>query len=490
MAAQKVKAKKAYLSASSEFESARARIRRDGNVRLGLARYRYFAEPEILFQVGGQFATHAAYRSVVWPSPFPARLSDLPKKGSPYYTGFQKELAWAAGTIRVYAAELNEFLKLKQECEQRFLISDLGGVEDVLNVIQSKFGQSLWLIDQKITHLLQARGYREKTDFVSSVLGEHKAPSLIRYATTWLSYRSLAGVSAAELERFLDELIPPRDGFDNLTHLIMGRCLAIDEEMAGAMIWEVDNLSVIDRYLLLISTLQVLVATNPDGFESSAFTLTILTGLADVIDDRHLRRLAFTLGGEEYSSAIPESLLSVLDEYSSGFYDRVLDTVRESSPEDLTIEIVHIGLRAGILSNSTLELKQTLGEPRSLISSICTDLAAILNFSDEGVEANLRLQKLVLTHSGAAWASSLAAILERQRHDERAFHPTPRQTYHGLRAHTEHPLLGFSFNRPAATERFLRQQLALYPESATTLTECDLHRPRGYDWSLDLKPHE
>lgn len=456
-------------STSSAFERARAKIRQEHNLRLGLAKYRYLAEPETIFALGGKFATHSAYKKLVWPNPFPAKLGDLPKYGLPYFAGFQKELAWAVSTLQVFASEINELIKLKEECEQAFLISDLPRVESVLLRTEGKYGNSLWLIEQQITYLLLSRGFKEKTEFVSSVLSEHKSPSLIRYATTWFSYRSLVGVSAAELERFLTELIPPRDGFDILTHMIMGRCLAIDELMAGKMIWEADNLSVFDRYLLLISTLQMLVSTNPDGFEHSEFTRDILTILARDIKDRYLKRLAAALGSKEYLPTVPTSIATILDQYSAGLYDQVHNAVSAVSAEDLTIEAIHIGVRAALRSGSGLELQLTNNAPRSLISSICVDLVWIESFSEEGVEAHLRLQKLVLSYASAAWASSLAAILEHQRHDERAFFPAPQQTYHGLRACAEHPLLAFCFSQRTEVQQVLHNQLNASPNSTAIL---------------------
>jgi hypothetical protein len=92
---------------------------------------------------------------------------------------------------------------------------------------------------------------------------------------------------------------------------------------------------------------------------------------------------------------------------------------------------------------------------RSLLHTIQADLALISVFSEEGINARIRLQSTVVIFSGSAWAASLSLVLERQVNDERAFVPSVLQVFRGLRSQVEQPLLCFCFPHKDVAERYL-----------------------------------
>ncbi|MCJ2007968.1 hypothetical protein [Methylobacterium sp. J-092] len=483
MANKKTTHRKQAAGSSDEFDRARMKIRQNSNVRKGLASFRHKADCQTLLMVGSDFASHPSYRSLIWPSPFPQRIGSLPIRGLPYYAGFSRELAWAVSTISVYSVELNAFLDLKRKCEQLFFISDLQGVEKILDSVQETFGISIWLIDQRLTHLLLSKGYSAKNNFVKNIMKDVKSPSLMRLATSWLSYRLLAGVSATELERLLTELNPLKDGYDYLLHIIMGQQVAIDEATAGIMIWEADNLPVIDRYLLLVLTLQSLVSTAPLSLSDSTQFLAATGKIAKTIDDKSLSRINIILGDKLSYVDLDPQIIELLDRYTNAEYNEVLQKVSCMELDELSIEKIYIAIRSALHIDSTFTINSKTTGGKSLVSSICADLNSIANFNEGGVEANLRLRKLVTTYASSAWASSLAAVLERQGNDDRAFASSRSQTFHALRTAEEHPLSAFSYTTSSTTNRILQNQLAQHPNSSTIIALNAISLP---SWTIPI----
>ena len=452
--------------------------------------FRNTADPETLLRVGGAIATHISYKPLVWRAPFPKRFNELLRSGNPYYGGMKKELAWAVSTIRAYSKEITEFVSMRTQVEQGFLTKDATHVADLLTDLERRFGTSIWLTDNLLNCIQTLRGIAAKNRLLNPILSDRRVPPIIRHAISWLAYRASADVTSAEIDRLLADAAPLRDGVDYLFHALLGRCPRIDAEAAGQMLSHTDVLPAIDRYQLLLLTLQAFLANNPADGETAAFVVRMLDALATNINDAKLDRLRFAWGAADISLATDPFLLSLIEDYNCGSYGRVMTAVTNIASSELSVEAINLALRAALLSKQAWKLPKFADESKPLIAEVAADLALVSDFTEDGVEARNRLQKIALTFSGAAWSSSLALILERQRRDERAFHASPLQAMHGLRAQLEHPSLAFSLPGPTTISRYLRNLLATTPPSLTSELLRWLNDPLAADVCVDDLPAE
>lgn len=436
-----------------EFEAVRARIRTDDSLAHGLRSLRFTADPKLLLRLGRQFVIHPAYKGFLWPAPFPKTFADQPASGSAMYFSFARELAWAASAISAYGAELSGFVTLRMQVEQTFLTGDLDQLDHLLSLVETRYGQSLWLLDQRLNQAQQFINLPAKHRIFSQVVNDKRVSHSIKAYASWLSYRSATQVSPDEIDRLLSDFAHLRHALDYLAHLLLGRCPPVDEKLAGEMISHCDTLSAIDRYLFLLSTLQALFANNGPNTPSALFIKETLEYLSKSVNDEQLNRLSFAWG-DGRTKEVDTNLLFSLDDYNRGDFNSVVTRLSSAPVPAFTVEVAAVAVQAGLLSESTCAWPPTHHE-RAILNEIVSDLTLISSFADGGVEARIRLQKLVLSFAGAAWSSSLALILDRQKLDDRAFPCPPSHSYHALRAQLDQPLLAFAFRDITDVERYL-----------------------------------
>lgn len=459
--------RKKHLKADVQFEKIRATIRLQSNVDVGIRNYRAKTDPSLLFRTARKFATHPAYRRIVLSSPFPASFSDLPKRGFPYLVGYQRELAWAASLISEYSAKISAFIEAKDAVERSFLDGDFTATTLLLKDVEDRFGQSLWLVENRINLAQISDGVAAKNRLVRAISSEG-GPSFIHYLVSWYSYRAGADVSRSVFDRFLDDETPLDFGLPYLVHVLNGHFPHIGYTEAGDMLSYTDNLPMIDRYEILLLTLQAL-ATSADPGEPRDFTLMTLRTLSESITDQRLKRLVLAFGGTVEIIEPNGALLGLLNSYTLCEYAAVVRTISEGGYRLDDVDKIHLGIRSALFDDTDPEFLDNISAIRGIGGQISSDLRLTTNFSDSAVEARLRLQKIALTFCNSGWASSLALILARQLNDERAFPPTTEQIVHALRAASDHPLIAFAMPTKESTESYLLAMLRSNPSSPAIL---------------------
>lgn len=475
-------------AASAEFERIRNRIRTSKNPRLALFELRE-SSPDVLLRMGGRFATHPAYKNLIWRAPFPGTLTESPPRGYPYYLPLAQEVAWSTSVIVSYAKQLNIFLDLKSKFDSNFLTGDIESARNLLSSIRLELGESLWYAQNTIA--VDARDPKlSRSDYARSIIQNSAVSSNLRQIVAWFNYKFNPTVSRVELQRLLSEAAPLRFAVDYLIHNMMGEFPKVDLKTASEMISHTDHWPAIDRYLQLIAILQLIDPLDPMEADVRSVITASLALLSENIDDAILARLCLVWNVPTATITQPPPINNILEYYSRGDYSRVLRSVSEMDCSDLTIEAVHIATRAAALSSSSWSLASPRDDLRGLIHEIAADLVHVVNFAEAGVEARLRLQKHILNHANTAWASSLALILLRQENDERAFSPTREQSLHSLKAAVDHPLMAFALPGQGTAARYLEQLMDSAPDHITSRLLASLGSRAPEDEGMSQIPAE
>ncbi|QRM38754.1 hypothetical protein F3X89_13425 [Rhizobium rhizogenes] len=423
---------------SDEFTIARAQVRKKNNLAMGLRMLRKSEDPAKLYRLAGRFARHPSYRGLTLAHPFPKNMLELSKNATFRTESFDIEFAWLASLVKAYAAEIQSFVGIRQELEMAFLSGNHQRIDELHRQAETAFGHSVWLWESRILYLDLPGVTGNRVHYTQSIR-DADAPPLFNFLVSWVSYRTSAGVSAGEVDRWLGQVLKEAAGLAGIAFPLNGRYPDVDLEAAADMLSYSDALPLVDRYQVMILALQSLFASQAASVMGDEAIKAVLADLCKYIDDPQLFRLARALG-IDLAVFVDQRLLALLDDFNGGYFSKVIDDITASDgPKD--IETLELLLRSKMLLEQTEEPSTSEGETRTLFREIETDLAAVLSYGDDGVEARLRLQKVILSHCNSSWAASLRLILERQTHDNRVFEPNRIQTVLGLRSAIDQPNL-------------------------------------------------
>lgn len=403
--------------------------------------------------------------------PFPKTMLELSKNAVYATETLSIEFAWLASIVKAYASEIQTFIDIRKNLERAFLCGDYKSIEENHGSAENLLGQSVWLSESRIRYS-DLPGISGNKAQYSQTFRDGDIPPLFAYLLSWIPYRASAGVSPSEADRHLDHVLEEAKALGGIASLLNGRYLEVDQDAAANILSFSDSLPLIDRYQIMITVLQCLFASETASFLSDPAICSIIADLCNHISDPHLSRLARAMG-IRVASPFDEDFLSLQDDFHSGLFNKVIDAFAGSGSIG-DIERIELVLRAKMMVGEVHDTANSEADLRTLHKQIEADLAAILSFSDDGVEARLRLQKVILSHCNAAWAASLKLILERQTHDERAFEPNRLQTVLGLRSTINQPGLILTLPSGEVRKELLSQAKAKHATSVTVGMLCAL----------------
>lgn len=269
----------------------------------------------------------------------------------------------------------------------------------------------------------------------TSIMSNGRIPSIIRHLTSWVSYRGAPGISASEVDKLLAERASPDNGLGCIVHFLLGRSPHLTVRLAEEVLYFVDNLSLVDRYNIVLMTLSALAASEEAPESLTTIIRQCLSELRASVRDPLLNRLCVIWGcapeAPPSQSPLAARYQAMLKADTTGSYSDVINLAEADPTMSAHVEAVQLCVRSAAALEQKWEVpKRSDGNP--LIQEIAGDLYEVAIFSQEGVEARIRLEKLVLDFSQASWAASLAAIFLRQASDERVWPGTEQQTFHGL----------------------------------------------------------
>lgn len=454
------------------FEQLRSQIRNAETMFLGIRLYRSSSDPTTLFKTAHKFATHPAYKKFLLHVPFPSSFKDLHKSGFPYLASFERELAWSAGLIYNHSVQISNFIRLRQEADECFLSGNFLNLKRILSQVEKEYGISIWLAGSWINYYQLSGGIRAKNKYLTQISSQD-APWLTAYIINWLSYKASNAANSSEFNRLLNRIVPLESGASHLIHSLNGNYTPVDYRTAGEIISYTDNMSIIDKYEILIIVLQMLSAeqieiNNPEAH----FIREILGSLASRIDDGQISRLLVRLG-RPGNIGRDLNLLSLIDEYGNDQFASVLQTISAKPTSALCVEEINLLCRC----RSLLEAPEAEGElldsdPYSI--KITRDLRSIISFASDAIEARLRTERTALMFCNTSWGSSLSSILLHQVNDERVFAPSFTQTMQALRSAKDQPLLAFSMPTQEATVDYLSALGSAAPNSTALRTMASL----------------
>lgn len=454
---------------TKDFERIRGWMRSRKSLPRAIVDLRREYEPDTLLRFVPLLAAHPSYRALIGRHFFPSSLEDLVDNGFPYLQSFQKELAWLAGLLEANATRIETFVEFRDAIEKSLFTAKPDVTIGLLDQCDTQLGASLWSLDIRMSCIQLSEGSIAKNNLFAASTSGQNGSSILKYIASWLAFRSGSEISKAAVDRYLEENASDGSSLSNLIGLALGKWPVLSGQDAAALLGVVDTLPLVDRYLVLLHTLQALDVDSGTNRDETLFASKVLKRLRIAISDERLERLAGFYGPTSGPKYEPRHI-GLIDSYTLGAYDLVIENFEKLPTSEMTVEAVYISLRAAALNGTQLNRERFAASP--LILQVLGDLEKIIHFTPEGIAARSRLEKLVQTFSMTSWASSIAHILARQRNDERAFPPTREQSCLALRVEVDQPILALA--NPRMSENYLGGISTGRSQSPSHLVTCTI----------------
>jgi len=279
---------------------------------------------------------------------FPKSIIDMCEEKKVFYRpeSLRNELNWLNLSLRNYQDEIVFFLSHKQKFEHALLSGNYGMAHHVLDTVKARIGESLWFYEARFL-LLE---YEDKTDkavsFFSDLLKEcrKKSGSYVPYLLSQLATRTTKDLSAYKYDTDLKSQIKKNknDLHEDYYKYLLFRLNFFNQyngiDMALPILFE-SVFSLIDRYLICISTLKITFLKKEDDKSIS----DIVKQFYVKYNDPELVPLLMLSGNRDVvSEYVNNDFIDILTLYYCGKYEKCLEMAAAFLNKDSHIFDVYI----------------------------------------------------------------------------------------------------------------------------------------------------
>ncbi|MDX2172975.1 MAG: hypothetical protein SFY56_07645 [Bacteroidota bacterium] len=327
---------------------------------------------------------------------------------------FDNELTWAKTILQRNINELNLFVKYSCEFSSHLLRGDFNAAENSLAVIEKKFGQSIWLIKNRIAFTQLTQGLEAQKKYTKKVKDGLKDRSLVKFVIHWISIRNEGNTSiskfTAQFEPIINRFDPEKLlGFkDYCKYHVLGIDTLEPEEFANVLRLEYSR-SLVDYFEAFLCMLRVLVLSGQQKYKSKAIHL--LEIFNELLKDERIEFLN-GLVNIKPTLVVGENSVNICDKFLEGryatAYKLALDGLQNCPDNPLLIL-----LAAHSLASSSEIISETHDtETLPLNTNFIYNLATLISKGPINASRELSdLNKITINFSCFSWSSIIKIIL-------------------------------------------------------------------------------
>jgi len=384
---------------------------------------RYTSE-EDLFTVFPRIFPKQNDLDFVYGPAFPKKLSELFSKPALYSSVDPlQEVVWAICRCLQSSEMLREFSKLREEYERSLLLDLKERCYEILNTVEERFGQSIWLLQNKLAAAQFWEGIEETRKIVQGYEEECKdhwiMGSILWFIGKRVEATGVKGYLKGELSKITDNIqIPELNSY--LRVKIFELPNIATKDVSATLFFE-SQTCVIDYYETLISILQAAAKnqTIPEQMISSVEKplVVLLKRVQDCRIAGIMRGIGFVPNtGITYN----ENRAELIESYTKGDYATMVeksDQYLRVFPEDMPIQVMRLrsGLRIGV----------SLPFQHGVLKEAFESLQKVLNASEDVYAAAFDILTLSERFYGHSWVIYLVDAVRYELREEQAAFPTP-----------------------------------------------------------------
>ena len=330
------------------------------------------------------------------------------EKGTLVFKDFESEFFWAKCIIQENSEKINRFLNFKEQYSLRFLYGEIEEAKKILDSIEAEFGQSLWLIKNKLSFYQETIGLEKNKSYTNSLKKHLKNGSLAKYIIHWLSIRNENNVSIHKFNSQIESTISKlnKDDFKNfiIYHLFERENLNPEELIQVLRLSY--SFSIIDYYESFVSLLKSIMLNSFD--DSDGAKVKNFLESHHQIDDSRLNNIALMYNIKDKSVYNVESV-EVYDSLLLGKVNKKnIDNLNYK--KNISISIILYCYENYFINKKDLEFNQD-----NLLGKILFYLNKIISKGVNGCQNEyLQLQKIIVNNSCLYWINSIKFILNKE----------------------------------------------------------------------------
>ncbi|UBZ08782.1 hypothetical protein LDL76_08735 [Salegentibacter mishustinae] len=330
------------------------------------------------------------------------------------------EMAWAKTVLAKNAKSLSRFLILSENFQSFFLGGKYYEAEKVLNEIESTFGQSIWLIKNKIAFLQITKGLEAQKEYVNKLKDQFNEGSLVKFIVHYCSVRNEENTVLSRFNKRIEKIAGTFEDktyarFKEYTyyHLLNDKNLT-PEEYKNVLCLEFSR-SIIDFYEAYIRLLKKLVVDEDERLQRKAENF--INHAYYQFDDSRVKVLNAYINNTFCDSILDTTAAKLYEELFKGNYF----SVAEKSIKLLNREpknSLYLGIVSHAISKmNDFEMNQFRDsyENDSLNYSIANDLGSVLRRGSSDAQGeSTKLEKLVINLSNLHPSAIIAFLLKQE----------------------------------------------------------------------------
>ncbi len=348
--------------------------------------------------------------------PLPSKYSDLRTKGiSNFKYSFQYEINWISMTIRLFASEINLFLTLEREFEKEFLLGNYMKCHDIINKIDTDISYSHWSIEKKLLLAEYFPEGKSKSELIDIV--KNSTERLIKINSSYQSIRFENQLPPNRYDEIIEKFALKQKNRDVASYFLfrLNYYNNLIIEYPEIALYLESNLSIIDRYQILLQVSTSLVCAKFKKESYLEFLYPCLVSINELVDDIRLNNILAYGGYNSHKSYSEDTdfYLHILSNFNTDNFKQCFDNSLEFlNSKPYLMEVAELLIKSAIILNCDCP---KIGRDDSVINRV---LLSLFNIYTKNVDYEIsmyNLNKIAKSISCPLWCSYLINIINQEQ---------------------------------------------------------------------------
>lgn len=387
-------------------------------------------------------------------------LAELARGTYPKVLAPEREIKWAKSVLARHAPEINAFLRLKQVFSRSIFTGEYRVAKSCLDEIEEGFGQSCWLIKNRLALLQLSQGLEPQKRYAQYLKETVKYAGPVAVITQWVSARNESTVTLSRLEADFEQFILRvgpiiAEGLPDYLRYHILAPLNTSPEAALHILRLESARALIDFYEAFVAYGQAVALLGEPP--QRALTLYALRKLSSRLTNPRLPLLLTALG-QSVSMVLPTASTTqsydawCAGDYAASFAAAQRDvTARAEDAVGLAVAALSGALATTPASEPVNEVDSPAASPISLQATMQKGLLAIVRYGVGAHQENRELSKLTTNFASLEWTAAFHLLVA----DEASARPATGPAMAALRVSHWNPLLLDALGRMHASPAYV-----------------------------------
>lgn len=391
------------------------------------------------------------------------------------------EMHWQLEIISMYKDTLSDFLAKTEEYSREYFNSNYTYCNRLLTEIESIYGNSIWLIENKI-NLFNVTD-KETSEGYYETLENSELNSYYKFLNWILHSKSDELVSPARFQIELHRMVHnwPWVKKYNLSDFLLFHFSMGEENIdLNSLLNVLENFSLIDRYYTLLKITENLIDSDNKKVDDA-----LLNRSYDILYSIYPNNLSpyyRILKNDNTTNEENAKLILALDAYSQGNYDAsiaICEEIMQILPYEIGVYEIYT---KSLLVKDINFLEESNG---LFYIKIINLLLEIYSNSEKSAEKIGELLKICISHNSNKWAWKLLSLITNQKYGINIFKSVPTfKKGFKYSSFLKPQILSSLFKESHYQDKYI--ELNFYPESITykihkAYSELDLNQIESLD---------